>query len=174
MARKPTFLPVMRNGWSMCSPVPWLEGGARDDLKGAVTFIAVRNDSVVGPTDIPFRYGHGPDGGWIAKSTALQQSTDEANNLRKTSIDLANPVNNCGGTGTEGSKGLLGHLFPWHARRSHRSGHALHFPMIPLTVSFFIKQSGSRRKGIVNASLYGFFIFLIYVLISVPFIFLNQ
>src|SRR5258708_2702830 len=45
--------------------------------------------------------------------------------------------------------------------------------MIPLTVSFFTKRSASRKKGIANAFLYGFFIFLIYVLISVPFYFLK-
>lgn len=43
------------------------------------------------------------------------------------------------------------------------------FPMIPLTVSFFTKQSKSKSKGIVNALLYGFFIVLIYVLLSLPF-----
>ncbi len=43
------------------------------------------------------------------------------------------------------------------------------FPMIPLTVSFFTKGSENRRKGITNAILYGFFIFLIYILLSVPF-----
>ena len=43
------------------------------------------------------------------------------------------------------------------------------FPMIPLTVSFFTKQSGTKGKGIVNALLYGFFIVLIYVLLSLPF-----
>ncbi|MEA1786076.1 cytochrome c biogenesis protein CcdA [Arenibacter sp. GZD96] len=43
------------------------------------------------------------------------------------------------------------------------------FPMIPLTVSFFTKQSGTRAKGISNALLYGFFIVLIYFLLSLPF-----
>ncbi|GGD40028.1 protein-disulfide reductase DsbD family protein [Muriicola marianensis] len=43
------------------------------------------------------------------------------------------------------------------------------FPMIPLTVSFFTKKSRSRTKGIVDASLYGFFIILIYFLLSLPF-----
>ncbi len=43
------------------------------------------------------------------------------------------------------------------------------FPMIPLTVSFFTKQSGNRSKGIANAILYGLFIVLIYVLLSLPF-----
>ena len=47
------------------------------------------------------------------------------------------------------------------------------FPMIPLTVSFFTKQSKDRRKGITNAVMYGVFIFLIYILLSLPFHFLD-
>ncbi|MDC0008344.1 thioredoxin family protein [bacterium] len=43
------------------------------------------------------------------------------------------------------------------------------FPMIPLTVSFFTKQSSNRAKGIANAILYGLFIVLIYALLSLPF-----
>lgn len=43
------------------------------------------------------------------------------------------------------------------------------FPMIPLTVSFFTKQSQNKSKGIFNAILYGFFIVLTYVLLSLPF-----
>jgi thiol:disulfide interchange protein len=149
--------------------------GAGADLKGTLTFMAIYKDSVVGPVEVPFRYSFTPDGGLIAKSTDLQVSTTAANDLKKTSIDLANPVNKCGGTGTEDSKsksllgifilgflgGLVGLIMPCT------------FPMIPLTVSFFTKRSASRSKGIANAFLYGFFIFLIYVLISVPFYFLK-
>ena len=40
------------------------------------------------------------------------------------------------------------------------------FPMIPMTVSFFTKQSKNRSKGIANALLYGLFIVLIYVSIG--------
>lgn len=41
------------------------------------------------------------------------------------------------------------------------------FPMIPLTVSFFTKQSSSRRgKGITQAALYGLSIIIIYVAIG--------
>jgi len=42
------------------------------------------------------------------------------------------------------------------------------FPMIPLTVSFFTKGDG-KSSGIGKAVLYGFFIFLIYALLSIPF-----
>lgn len=40
------------------------------------------------------------------------------------------------------------------------------FPMIPMTVSFFTKQSENRRKGIINALVYGLSIIIIYVTIG--------
>ena len=48
------------------------------------------------------------------------------------------------------------------------------FPMIPLTVSFFLKQATTRSKGVYNALLYTFFIILIYGLLSLPFHFLDS
>ena len=42
------------------------------------------------------------------------------------------------------------------------------FPMIPLTVSFFTKKN-DNDNGISNAILYGFFIFLVYIILSIPF-----
>ena len=58
--------------------------------------------------------------------------------------------------------GLLALLTPWV------------FPMMPLTVSFFTKKSQDKKKGIFNAILYGFFIVLIYILLSTPFHFLDN
>jgi cytochrome c biogenesis protein CcdA/thioredoxin-related protein len=40
------------------------------------------------------------------------------------------------------------------------------FPMIPMTVSFFTKQSKTRAKGITNALIYGLSIIVIYVLLG--------
>lgn len=48
------------------------------------------------------------------------------------------------------------------------------FPMIPLTVSYFLKQGSSGNKGLWNALIYGFFIVLIYFLLSLPFHFLDS
>jgi len=44
------------------------------------------------------------------------------------------------------------------------------FPMIPLTVSFFTKNSQNRKKGLFLAVVYGLCIAGIYTLISVPFV----
>ncbi|MBN8878051.1 MAG: thioredoxin family protein [Sphingobacteriales bacterium] len=43
------------------------------------------------------------------------------------------------------------------------------FPMLPVTVSFFMNRAASKRQGVRNGFLYGAFIFGIYVLASIPF-----
>lgn len=43
------------------------------------------------------------------------------------------------------------------------------YPMIPMTVSFFLKQSGQKAKGRFNAIFYGICIVLICFLITIPF-----
>jgi thiol:disulfide interchange protein DsbD len=144
------------------------------DLKGTLTFMAVKGDSVIGPIDTAFRFGPSPNGGWVVKSTMLQESASAAKELKKASIDLANPVNSCGGTGAEGSKGLLSIFLLGLLGGLLGLIMPCTFPMIPLTVAFFTKRAASRSKGIANAFLYGVFIFLIYVLISIPFYFLKD
>ncbi len=46
-------------------------------------------------------------------------------------------------------------------------------PMIPMTISFFLKGSGDKKKGVQRGIMYGFFIFLVYFLLSLPFLFLG-
>ncbi len=96
-----------------------------------------------------------------------------SNRILISSIDLNNPVNPCGGTESISGDllaifllGFLGGLFALIT--------PCVFPMIPLTVSFFTKKALTKRQGVINASLYGFFIFLIYVLLSVPFYFVES
>ncbi|AQX04087.1 protein-disulfide reductase [Elizabethkingia meningoseptica] len=43
------------------------------------------------------------------------------------------------------------------------------FPMIPLTVSFFTKGAANKTKGKRNAIIYGLFILIIFVALSIPF-----
>lgn len=98
----------------------------------------------------------------------LEGGVSSASRIKIASIDIKNPVNKCGDENTEG-KGLfsiflLGLIGGFIALLT-----PCVFPLIPLTVSFFTKQSENKRKGVANAITYGFFIFLIYLLLSIPF-----
>ena len=145
------------------------------DIKGVISYMAIKGDNVTGPEEVPFRFSFDASANLIAKAGGLTDSGDAARMLKRSAIDVANPISPCGGTGGEDSSkkslwgifilgflgGLVGLIMPCT------------FPMIPLTVSFFTKKSGNKQKGIKNAFLYGFFICLIYVLLSVPFYFLD-
>ena len=81
-------------------------------------------------------------------------------------VDLEDPLGECGDS-TESSNlwtvfilGFLGGLIALLT--------PCVFPMIPLTVSFFTKGDGGG-SGVGKAVLYGFFIFLIYAVLSIPF-----
>ena len=107
------------------------------------------------------------------ESTAVSTSTNETksieNNIKVESLDAKNPLTDCGISAQEESSdnfwifilgfigGLLALLTPCV------------FPMIPLTVSFFTKGTDNKTKGKRDAMLYGFFIFVIFVALSLPF-----
>ncbi|MEI9934044.1 MAG: cytochrome c biogenesis protein CcdA [Ferruginibacter sp.] len=106
----------------------------------------------------------------------LKEGVDlsSSNNILIPSIHLNNPVNNCGGTQTSAGKGLLTLFLLGFAGGLLAIFTPCVFPMIPLTVSFFTKKGTSKKRGIANAMLYGLFIFLIYILLSLPFHFLDK
>ena len=101
-------------------------------------------------------------------SVKLEGGVSNVARIKINSIDLKHPMNNCGDDSTEG-KGLtsiflLGLIGGFIALLT-----PCVFPLIPLTVSFFTKRAANRKKGVAHAMLYGFFIFLIYILLSLPF-----
>lgn len=144
------------------------------DIKGSITYMAFKGDEFTNPTTEPFRFQLDASGNLVFRSSTLTVSADAASRIRRAAIDFDNPVSSYGGTGAEGEKslltifllGLLGGLFALVMPCT--------FPMIPMTVSFFTKRTADPKKGVRNAFLYGFFIFLIYVLLSVPFYFLES
>ena len=107
------------------------------------------------------------------ESTAVSKSTNETksieNSIKVESLDAKNPLTDCGISSQEENSddfwifilgfigGLLALLTPCV------------FPMIPLTVSFFTKGTDNKTKGKRDALLYGFFIFVIFVALSLPF-----
>jgi len=101
-------------------------------------------------------------------SVQLEGGAKSETRILINTFDLNKPVSNCGDEGTEG-KGLFGIFMLGLLGGFIALLTPCVFPLIPLTVSFFTKQSQSRGKGIRNAVVYGLFIFLIYILLSVPF-----
>ncbi|MBX3256984.1 MAG: thioredoxin family protein [Chitinophagaceae bacterium] len=96
----------------------------------------------------------------------VEQSSKDK--IKLTAVDLKNPVQPCGDAHA-GDKhiwivfllglggGFIALLTPCV------------FPMIPVTVSFFTNRAPGKSRAVKNGILYGFFIFLIYVLASLPF-----
>ena len=105
----------------------------------------------------------------IATENAGNDIQLDPKNLKIASIDHENPLTDCGNAAEKKSENywqylLLGFLGGFIALLT-----PCVFPMIPLTVSFFTKGTKNKAKGRRNAIIYGFFIFLIFVLLSVPF-----
>lgn len=146
------------------------------EVAGTVSYMALKGEEVAGPVDVPFRFEVAADGTVTTKSATLQEMDASNTGLKRAAIDLNNPTENCGGTGlNEGeSAGIWSVFFLGFLGGLVALITPCVFPMIPLTVSFFTKKTGSRKKGIFNASLYGFFILLIYVVLSIPFHFLDS
>ncbi|MEO5997159.1 MAG: cytochrome c biogenesis protein CcdA [Chitinophagaceae bacterium] len=144
-------------------------------IKGILTYMAYKGQEVMGPEEIPFRFSFDASGNLVEQAAGIQESAATARSIKRESIDINNPAEQCGGTGTESnaSKSLWGIFFLGFLGGLVALIMPCTFPMIPLTVSFFTKKAATRSKGIFNASMYGFFIFLIYVLLSIPFYFLD-
>lgn len=150
-----------------------------DQITGSVLFMACDDEKCTPPTDFELVF-------FLNESTkAASENTNEqikvdSNKVNQvlygmSSDDIVKPTTSCGnetnnlnvdssnsslwrifGLGFLG--GLLALLTPCV------------FPMIPLTVSFFTKKSNENKgSGVSKALLYGFFIFAVYILLSVPF-----
>lgn len=101
-------------------------------------------------------------------SATIAQKLDPKN-LKVASLDFQNPLTDCGTEKQKTSENYWTYLFLGFIGGMIALLTPCVFPMIPLTVSFFTKGSKDKAKGRRNALIYGFFIFIIFVLLSVPF-----
>ena len=142
----------------------------------SVEFVATIhiNETVPETLSSVFKYTYGKNDQFFYSltpfsfSVKLEGGVSAKARIKINSFDIDHPVSNCGDDSAQG-KGLwkiflLGLVGGFIALLT-----PCVFPLIPLTVSFFTKQSANNKKGIGNAMLYGFFIFLIYILLSIPF-----
>lgn len=131
------------------------EGIVPAKLQGTLFYTYGKNDEFYPSTAFAF-------------TVELEGGVQSASRILIPSIDINKPVADCGDTIKKDSSylsifllGLLGGLIALFT--------PCVFPMIPLTVSFFTNKPGQKSKGIAGAVLYGFFIFLIYILLTIPF-----
>jgi len=136
-----------------------IQGAVPAKLQGVLTYNYGKGNELYSP-EFPF-------------TVDLEGGVESSTKILVPSINILNPVNNCGDEGTKGKSmlaifllGVLGGLFALLT--------PCVFPMIPVTVTFFTKKSQDKKKGIVNGVMYGTFIFLIYVIITIPFHLANK
>ena len=108
-----------------------------------------------------------------APETAVTSSAStvapEQKGLKVSSLDFQNPLTDCGMEKQENNENFWTYLLLGFFGGLIALLTPCVFPMIPLTVSFFTKGSKDQAKGKRDAFIYGFFILLIFVLLSVPF-----
>ena len=138
-------------------------------IEGEINFMSCDQAQCIFPMPVPFSFHINSDGSIIAEKVEEEITIEEIENTQKYKdelVELNNPSADCGEKKSEENSlwaifilGLLGGLIALIT--------PCVFPMIPLTVSFFTK--GEKGKGMFNAIMYGFFIMLIYFLLSIPF-----
>jgi len=145
-------------------PTEWkipieINGTVPTKLIGKLSYFFGRND-VFKPESIDF-------------NVELEGGVETTTVIDVPSIDIKHPITPCGDDGTA-NKGILSIFLLGLAGGLIALLTPCVFPMIPVTVSFFTKKSHAKKKAVRNAILYGFFIFLIYVAITIPFHIANK
>ncbi|MCI5057416.1 MAG: thioredoxin family protein [Flavobacteriales bacterium] len=146
-------------------------------VTGNFEFMVCDEEKCLPPEYLPFRFKIDENGVQvIEEEPENSELTDTEFSVKVGSVDLENPVSTCSESALDTSEdaslwnifilGFLGGLIALLT--------PCVFPMIPLTVSFFTKGGSDQKKGIGKASMYGFFIFMVYILLSVPFHLLDQ
>lgn len=147
--------------------------GSVEFIEGSYEYMVCDEERCLPPEWVEFKMGL--DGKEILAEEPVVASNN-GRNLKIAGVDLENPTNKCeidGAIVKEAKSnwnifllgfvgGLIALLTPCV------------FPMIPLTVSFFTKGGSAGASGIGKSVMYGFFIFLIYILLSLPFHFLDS
>src|SRR5688500_11078239 len=125
-------------------------------LKGTITVYSANGNEFY---PIEYKFSIPLDGG---------AAVVDSNTIKRSAIRIDEPVADCGGQATAERSlfgifllGFLGGLIALLT--------PCVFPMVPVTVSYFTMQSATKKAAIKNGILFGLFIFLIYILLSVPF-----
>ena len=150
-------------------------------VKGSVEFMACNDKQCLPPTDIEFEITVLPDPAIVVKKTSNDPSSTVPEVIDTIVVDTlgiqaqAPTTRDTSGAILEADCGdwtsgeFVTNKSFWGIFLAGFIGGLLAlltpcvFPMIPMTVSFFTKRSGSRSKGVTNAIIYALSIIVIYV-----------
>jgi thiol:disulfide interchange protein DsbD len=146
-------------------PASWkqvikISGAVPANLQGTLSYTYGRSDEFYPATVYYF-------------SVPLEGGAVITKDIKIPRLDIKKPINNCGDDDAA-DKSLMGIFLLGFIGGLIALITPCVFPLIPLTVSFFTKRSGSKTKGLRNAFFYGFSIFIIYVILSLPFHIVDQ
>jgi thiol:disulfide interchange protein len=121
-------------------------------INGFVEFMVCDDSKCLPPTEVELFFN-------LSESTKIMATSTDNQTIKAGTIESLSPKN-------DSQKGLWTIFFI-----AFLSGFAALltpcvFPMIPMTVSFFTKQSKTKAAGIKNAIIYGISIIVIYVLLG--------
>ncbi|WP_291399728.1 thioredoxin family protein [Daejeonella sp.] len=146
---------VFKQGISLKNPL--------ESISGVLEFMVCNDERCLPPTEIEFQI---PLGTTSASTTITESQTQDSVSSAPIvdSVEAAISLIPSSSNNSSKSEGSLWAIF----LAGFIGGLAAFFmpciyPMIPMTVSFFTKQSGSRAKGIRSAIIYGISIIIIYV-----------
>lgn len=138
-------------------------------ISGNVKFMVCSSNTCQPPTKEPFEFTSGTSSAESGKASAGEVNASPA--VAVSGSELWAPVDFSSVEVKENDASIDG-LSSWLIFLGGFVGGLLAlltpcvWPMIPLTVSFFLKKSGSRRKSITNAILYGLSIIVIYLILG--------
>lgn len=134
-------------------------------LAGTISFQGCNDSACMAPSKVEFEYGStAPVADDTASADTIAAATASAHSDTGMDADLWAPVEMPAGEGDTSADSSAWYIFIWGFM-----GGLLAlmtpcvWPMIPLTVSFFLKKSGSRSRSIRDAVIYGLSIVVIYL-----------
>ncbi len=151
------------------------------EIKGTLTYAACNDKGCLPPEDVAFEFNMSGDPKTVEPARVKQEDTGRSSQVLikadtlihadtlSPAVILPAPDNTLEPGCGEGQDDAVALSSPWGIFAGGVLGGLLAlltpcvFPMIPLTVSFFTKQSRSRKKGIRNALIYAVSIIVIYV-----------
>lgn len=138
------------------------------EISGNIKYMICNDRTCQPPTKEPFSFSKGA----ITEPLKREITDNSAKTVIADSDQLWAPVTLPENTDTTKNEASITGLSSWLIFVGGFIGGLLAlltpcvWPMIPLTVSFFLKKSGSRSKAITNALLYGISIIVIYLVLG--------